>query len=238
MAAALASCNGNKIADDITDIATDQANTSVDFTYTTDGLKATFSNTSDSKITSYSWNFGDNKTSTLKNPSHTYTKAGTYTVTLTGTWTYRAHTQRKTVTKQITVAGSSQPTNWTTAYVVGYTIYKVPAMSRFYHFRLYGNDINYNIAVTYSDPDWHWISSSDDLPLYIPFVFPLTLGTKSDLDIYKNFDVLLHNNSVQSTENMIVSLYEIFTLDPNKKAVPEYVVENEKTKVGINMKYE
>jgi VCBS repeat-containing protein len=31
----------------------------------------------------YSWNFGDKKTSTLQNPTHIYTKAGSYTATLT-----------------------------------------------------------------------------------------------------------------------------------------------------------
>jgi len=33
----------------------------------------------------YSWNFGDGATSTVNNPGHTYTKAGSYTVTLTVT---------------------------------------------------------------------------------------------------------------------------------------------------------
>jgi len=35
-----------------------------------------------SNATSYLWNFGDGSTSTLTNPSHTYTQAGNYTVTL------------------------------------------------------------------------------------------------------------------------------------------------------------
>ena len=34
--------------------------------------------------TSYSWDFGDGNTSTQKNPSHTFTTEGTYTVELTG----------------------------------------------------------------------------------------------------------------------------------------------------------
>lgn len=33
--------------------------------------------------TSWKWDFGDGKTSTAKNPTHTYTKPGKYTVTLT-----------------------------------------------------------------------------------------------------------------------------------------------------------
>src|SRR6185503_8403928 len=34
------------------------------------------------KSTSWSWNFGDAGTSTLKNPTHSYTAPGLYTVTL------------------------------------------------------------------------------------------------------------------------------------------------------------
>jgi PKD repeat protein len=43
-----------------------------------------FTNTSPG-ATSYSWNFGDNATSALPNPMHTYSVAGNYTVTLTTT---------------------------------------------------------------------------------------------------------------------------------------------------------
>ncbi len=32
---------------------------------------------------SYSWSFGDRGTSTLENPTHSYSEAGTYTVSLT-----------------------------------------------------------------------------------------------------------------------------------------------------------
>lgn len=39
----------------------------------------------DGTITSYSWNFGDNSSSSLQNPSHTYNNSGVYLVTLTVT---------------------------------------------------------------------------------------------------------------------------------------------------------
>jgi PKD repeat protein len=38
---------------------------------------------SDGEIESYSWDFGDGETSSLKNPSHTFNESGTYIVTLT-----------------------------------------------------------------------------------------------------------------------------------------------------------
>lgn len=44
-----------------------------------------FSDTSSSTPTSWLWSFGDGSSSTEKNPSHIYTAAGTYTVSLTAT---------------------------------------------------------------------------------------------------------------------------------------------------------
>jgi serine protease len=58
------------------------------FSVTTSGLTATFSDSStdsDGSIVSRSWNFGDGSTSTATSPSRTYAAAGTYTVTLTVT---------------------------------------------------------------------------------------------------------------------------------------------------------
>jgi Zn-dependent metalloprotease/PKD repeat protein len=58
------------------------------FTYTTSGLTATFTDTStdaQNNITSRSWNFGDGTTSTSTSPTKTYSAAGTYTVTETVT---------------------------------------------------------------------------------------------------------------------------------------------------------
>ena len=60
------------------------ANPTAGFSSTTNNLTATFTNTS-ANATSYSWNFGDGNTSTAVNPTHTYSAAGTYNVTLTAT---------------------------------------------------------------------------------------------------------------------------------------------------------
>lgn len=59
-----------------------------DFTFTTAGLTATFTDTStdsDGTVVARNWDFGDGNTSTAQNPSHTYAADGTYTVTLTVT---------------------------------------------------------------------------------------------------------------------------------------------------------
>ena len=46
-------------------------------------LTVNFSDQSTGNVTSRSWSFGDGDTSTEQNPSHTYSKPGTYTVSLT-----------------------------------------------------------------------------------------------------------------------------------------------------------
>src|SRR4029078_6989880 len=60
------------------------------FTSSTSGLTATFTNTStdsDGSIASSSWNFGDSTTSTTTSPSKTYAAAGTHNLALTGAHT-------------------------------------------------------------------------------------------------------------------------------------------------------
>ena len=64
-------------------------------------LKVQFSDKSTGSPTSWKWNFGDGKTSTSRNPAHTYTKAGKYTVSLT--IKNAAGTNTKTIKNYITV---------------------------------------------------------------------------------------------------------------------------------------
>jgi PKD repeat protein len=53
-----------------------------DFGFSVSGLKVLFAESSAGEPVSFSWDFGDGKTSTARNPSHTYASAGTYTVSL------------------------------------------------------------------------------------------------------------------------------------------------------------
>jgi len=58
------------------------ANFTTNNTYGTTPLAIAFTDTSNNAPTSWLWNFGDNETSTQKNPIHSYPSAGIYTLSL------------------------------------------------------------------------------------------------------------------------------------------------------------
>ncbi|UCH96662.1 MAG: PKD domain-containing protein, partial [Candidatus Aminicenantes bacterium] len=112
-----------------------------DFSFTTSELTANFTDQSsdpDGTIQSWEWDFGDGGTSTTQNPSHTYSSAGTYTVTLTVTDNGDA---TDWVSKDVTVsAGNQSPTA---------------------DFTFTTNELTANFTDQSSDPDgtiesWNW----------------------------------------------------------------------------------
>jgi|GEM_PF-529992 len=77
-------------------------------------LEVTFNNTS-LNATSYAWDFGDTQSSSVKNPVHTYTNPGTYTVKLTSSNADFSDTEEKvnyiTVTQaEVTASFTAGPT--------------------------------------------------------------------------------------------------------------------------------
>ena len=86
----------------------------------------TFTDTSTNTPTSWSWNFGDSSTSTVRNPSHTYTNAGSYTVALTATNVAGSNTRTQTGYINVTTAApaanfSAAPTNGPVPLAVQFT---------------------------------------------------------------------------------------------------------------------
>jgi len=79
---------------------------SASFTVSCSGMTCTFtdgSTDSNGSVTGWAWDFGDETSSSMRNPSHTYEAAGTYTVTLTATDDGGA---RGSTSKQVTVTST------------------------------------------------------------------------------------------------------------------------------------
>lgn len=97
-----------------------------DFTYTTSPAFASFTDASvpasGTTITAWSWTLGDGGTSTLANPTHTYSAGGTYSVTLTAT---DSNSQSNSITKSVTVpppAPNQPPTAYFTSSTGSLTV--------------------------------------------------------------------------------------------------------------------
>jgi PKD repeat protein len=72
-------------------------------------LTVNFTDQSTGDITSWSWDFGDEATSTEQNPSHTYTDPGTYTVSLTVTGPAGSDTNTKADYIKVRSIGKAMP---------------------------------------------------------------------------------------------------------------------------------
>lgn len=83
------------------DSCVEAAGLNADFTFSVDGLTATFTNTSSGNPTDFLWDFGDGGQSPQENPVHAYAAAGTYVVTLE---VGNAGGQTDTVSKPVTVS--------------------------------------------------------------------------------------------------------------------------------------
>jgi PKD repeat protein len=88
------------------------------FTQTCSGLSCTFTDGStdaDGTVTGWSWDFGDNTSAIARNPAHTYTTDGTYTVGLVATDDDGA---TGTISKAVTVSAPGANTAPTAAFTV------------------------------------------------------------------------------------------------------------------------
>lgn len=91
------------------------------FSFTTNQLTTNFTNSSTDSggtISSYSWNFGDGSSATTASPSHAYTAAGTYSVTLTVTDSNGA-SNAKTQSVTVSSGGASSQLLGNTGFETG-----------------------------------------------------------------------------------------------------------------------
>ena len=114
------------------------ANFSADPTSGSVPLKVQFTDNSIGNPRHRLWNFGDGSNSTLQNPSHTYTQAGTYNVTLTA----------------MNVAGNNTTTKPNYIFVNAY-----PPVAKFTSSPTYGNaplTVTFTDTSTGSPTSWSW----------------------------------------------------------------------------------
>ena len=101
------------------------ADFTVDTTQGSAPLTVSFTDKSSGAVTSRQWNFGDGKTSSTQNPSHTYTDAGVYSVTLTvnGPGGSNAKTQSNYITVYAPPVATftAVPVSGTVPLTVGFT---------------------------------------------------------------------------------------------------------------------
>ena len=88
-----------------------------------EGGTVNFTDLSTNTPTNWSWDFGDVGTSSLQNPSHTYTTAGAYTVSLTATNAYGSNNETKL--NYINVTGINCPTTVTDTGGNVYNVVKI-----------------------------------------------------------------------------------------------------------------
>lgn len=136
--------------------------------YFNDNFEIDFYNSS-SDATSYTWSFGDGQSSTEEDPTHRYSKPGTYTVTLTARNSKGSHQ----ATAQITI------TNPAYTYFLGITYTKVPQYNHNYKFVLTDDDI---FTTTWGDSDWRTIYST---PFDYIYATPKLLNGLADDDYYE-----------------------------------------------------
>lgn len=99
-------------------------------------VNASFVSTSTGSITSYAWAFGDGSTATtaVGNTAHTYTKAGTYTVSLTVTGAGGSNTTTRTVVASAPVLSAdfaATPTSGTAPLATTFTATASPGLTTF-----------------------------------------------------------------------------------------------------------
>jgi len=148
----------NVTGQNFTGTATSNANPVANYTFSSTGLTATFTDTStdsDGTIASRSWNFGDSTSSTATNPSHTYAAAGTYNVALTVTDNGGA---TNTVTKAVTVTA---PTG--NVLTNGVPVTGLAATT--------GNSLNYTMEVPAGATSLQFVISggTGDADMYVKF---------------------------------------------------------------------
>lgn len=148
------------------------------FSYTANNYEVTFTNKS-TNATSYEWDFGDGKTVTEENPTHTYEAFGTYNVKLmvTGDGGEDATLKEVVVAKSSSIAIDGDFSDWADIPVLAegdtaagtLRMLKVDFDENYLYFYVQGTDnfqgyfdlyIDNNSPIS-GEPIWYWMAAPD-----------------------------------------------------------------------------
>ena len=167
-------------------------------------LAINFINSSLGTITSYAWTFGDGGTSTVRNPSHVYATAGTYTVGLTVTGPGGSNTQ---TLNNITVSAAAPVASFTASpgsiagggtLTATWSGIQTPSTLDWIGFYAVGDAPNANPIdwmFTNCSKTQNLVGSSGTCPLTIPNASP----GNYELRLYSGFNLLATSNSITVT---------------------------------------
>jgi len=197
-------------------------NVTMSFTYRMTGLYTYAFTNKSSGATSYKWDFGDGEYANTKDATHTYPKAGTYTVTLTGTCGSEKYDTRAKVTV-------TDPK----IYVAGYVIYKMPYENKYYKVVCKDDDwfsTNWGFETVYTP-----LLDNSDLPYTKYFNDPIEMTNLAG-DNYYTLQLFWANST---TESGTQCLKQELKKDSILQYKPEHIMtsNNGEAQIGILMEY-
>jgi len=157
-------------------------------------LAVQFTDQSSNNPTSWSWTFGDGGTSSAQNPSHTYSSAGSYTVSLTATNAYGSDTNTKT--GYITV---NAPGAWT---VITYDDFETGMGN----YRDGGSDMSLYTGGTYAHQGSNAADIQDNSGSRSSFYHQSTYDVSGYTDL--EIDFWFYAVSMESNEDFWVQYYD------------------------------
>ena len=191
-------------------------------------LTVQFDDTSSHDPTSWSWDFGDNSTSIEQNPSHTYSTAGRYTVSLTAANAAGSDTEIKTdyiivespLPEAIfdtgegtypSISGTHKGTIKPSCNINVSRLYTYSCPGTGGHTEyvwIYGNDVNESSSWDGYSRDWHNITFSEPFTLEIGKTYSYTIRTGS-------YPQIIHKQNHTTLDGGLITCEEF--IDTNGK---------------------
>jgi PKD repeat protein len=180
-------------------------------------LTVNFTDASTNSPTSWSWDFGDGGTSTAQNPSHQYTSAGTYTVSLTATNSCGSDIETKTDYITVTCTAptadfSGSPTSGDAPLIVNFTDQSSAATSWSWDFGDGGTSTAQNPSHQYTSAGTYTValtatnSCGSDIETKTDYI-TVTEATQDEMHVH-NISVSKQSFWIWSRATATVTIYD------------------------------